>query len=129
MKPSEANRFHEAEKNLTKISHSDFSVDEDIDYLSEKKNLNNFLLSKNWDKLLETSTIHTELKNINFIFEETYKAFCRQIDAIELFAFIVDFYDLDYKKTFDKLLSKNRLILLETLESTFGHENILKTNF
>ena len=36
MKPAEASKFYDAERTNITLNHSDFSVEEDNDYLSEK---------------------------------------------------------------------------------------------
>lgn len=122
MKPLEANKFYETERQKPTISHLDLSVNEDNDYLSEKLDVNSFLLSKNWENLIHNQTITKEVKHLNYVFEEVFKQYSNKIDAVELFSIVVDFYDLDFTSTFKKLTKKNRSKLLVDLEKNFGHD-------
>lgn len=130
MKPLEALKYYEAEKPEIKVSHQDFYTEDNNDYITEKGDLTSFLLSKNWEDVLVAKTLLNELKTINFIFEECYKLFSGKMDSMEMFSLITDFYNLDYKTTYEKLLLKNRKILILDLEKISGtkilcNENIL----
>jgi hypothetical protein len=127
MKPLEANKFYESERKNIVVSHADFAIDDTIDYREEKIELNDFLSSKNWNEVLTAKTLFNELKTINFIFEECLSAFSNKIDSVELFSLIVDFYDLDYNQTFRKLVLKNRLILVNSLNKNLNI-NLLNIN-
>lgn len=122
MKPNEAGRFYDAERTNVTLNHSDFCVKEDNDYMSEKNEITEYLLFKNWDDIIKSKTIVHEIKAINHIFEEVHLKFQNKIDSIEIFSLITDFYNIDYSSTFSKLLAKNRKILILDLERNSGNK-------
>lgn len=129
MKPKEAANFYEAERTNISLSHSDFSIEEDNDYKTEKKEVIDYLLSKSWDELLDSKILVQELKTINFIFEDLCKHFAKQLDSVEIFSLMTDFYDIDYSSTFNKLIVANRKKLIIDLEKTSGQTIMQNSTF
>ena len=126
MKPAEASKFYDAERTNITLNHSDFSVEEDNDYLSEKKEIISYLLSKNWDDALKVKTLVQEIKTVNFIFEDMHKNFRNKIDSVEILSLMTDFYNIDYTATFEKLIMSNRQLLIMDLEKSSGKKIIMQ---
>lgn len=131
--PKESSKFHEAERQNQVLSHSDFAREEDFDYLEETDELNDHLLSKNWDKYFvkQKSGITTcDVTIVNKVFEECMKEFHRKMDSVQIFSIITSFYDIDPKYYFDKLVTKHRQKLVFDLEIRIGGptKSVTKTN-
>jgi hypothetical protein len=121
--PKEAQKFHEAERHSTVLSHSDFAKEQEFDYLTETEALNDFLLSKNWDSYFvkqKSGYVICDVVILNNIFLECLKNFSSCMDSVQIFHIITDFYNIDAKQVFDKLLKLHRERLVSDLEYRIG---------
>jgi hypothetical protein len=120
--PKEANNFYEAERHDTVLTHADFAREQEFDYISETEQLNEFLLSKNWDKYFKSQKsgyVICDVVIINRIFAECL-AYQLNMDSVQIFHVITDFYSIDPKQFYDKLLKRHRERLVVDLENRIG---------
>lgn len=128
--PKEARKFHEAERHSVVLSHEDFSFEQNFDYLQENEDLTDFLLSRNWDKYFteqKSGTVICDTGIANKIFDGCYKVFHRQMDTVQIFHIITDFYTLDATYFFNKLVQSYRKKLAADLEKRVGKLKSLTT--
>lgn len=121
--PKEAQKFHEAERHSTVLLHSDFAREQEFDYLTETDELNDFLLSKDWDKWFtkqKSGYTICDVEIINKIFQECLVKFCNDLDSVHIFHVVTDFYDIDPIQFFNKLLKLHRERLVTDLENRIG---------
>lgn len=127
--PKEANKFHETERHDQVLSHADFAREEDFDYLQENEDLNDFLLSRKWDKYFtkqKSGITICDVVIINKVFEECLKNFSKRMDTVQIFAIVTDFYDIDARYFFEKLVSQHRQHLVKDLEERIGKMKTIK---
>lgn len=118
-----SSNFYESETSDTQLSHLDFSIEEDIDYTTEIKEVYDYLLGQNWDLKVDESNnmiIGNDINLINKIFELVFTKYHNRIDSVELFNIITSFYNLDGAECFKKLIAKYRKILYYDLENRMG---------
>lgn len=132
MNNEQHSNFYDSEMSDFKLSHSDFSMEEDFDYVTETKEINTFLLSLNLDIKLDENRkciVDNDIKVLNNIFEKVITKFYPKVDGVEVFHIITDFYSLDPTETFKKLISKYRKICFNDLESRLGKvRNVVTIN-
>ena len=121
--PKEALFFHEAERHHVVLTHADFARDDNFEFLEESDDLNDFLLSKPWDKyfvVLKNGSTTCDVVIINKVFEECYLYFGKKMDTVQLFHIITAFYALDATVVFNKLVQLHRKRLVHDLELRIG---------
>lgn len=121
--PKEARKFHEAERHSLVLTHSDFAHEETFEYLEESEEFNNFLLEKTWDKYFITQKnliVVCDTVIANKVFDECYRHFGKKMDTVQIFHLITDFYNIDARRYFNKLLQLYRKRLARDLEERMG---------
>lgn len=117
------NNFYENSKcdSFRKLTELDFSVELDFDYIREIEEVNDFLLSKQYD-LHKNSKVNlsNEVVILNQIFDICFKKFSSKIDVVELFDVITKFYDLSEQICFSRLTRNNKTILLKGISNRIG---------
>lgn len=120
-------RFAESERHNIKLDHSDFAQEQNFDYLQETEDLNNFLLSKSWDNYFDKYTKNgpyakrrCETSIANQIFKTVLASFQFRMDTVQIFHIITEFYDIDAKWYFERLVQQYRKRLQNDLEHRIG---------
>jgi hypothetical protein len=120
------NRMYESDRHSVKLSHNDFASDADnqFEYRQENDDLNDFLLSKDWDRFFTQSGPYAQRKCetsiANNIFQSVLDKFQFRMDTVQIFHIITQFYDVDAKIYFEKLVQKYRKHLQKDLEHRIG---------
>ncbi|BBI90433.1 hypothetical protein HYO65_gp041 [Tenacibaculum phage PTm1] len=120
----ETHRFYESDRTSGTLSHQNFAREQQFEYLSEIDDLNNFLLSKNWDDFFTQSGPYAmrlcDTSIANKIFNVVFETFKYRMDTVQMFHIITDFYDIDSTWYFNKLVHNNRRKLQSDLEHRIG---------
>lgn len=115
------NRYYEADREVYKLSHSDFSNECDFDDMSSNENLVNFLLEKSeWEKLFirkKSGSVDIDISSANTIFFTCYKKFKDESDAVDIFSILTDFYGIRPDRFFWKLVRRCRMVLIRDLNA------------
>lgn len=122
-RPKEANNIYSKERLNVKVSHSDFSYEDNFDYIQETNELNDYLLSKNWDKYFKTQKngiVICDITIVNKIFDQCYAEFKSKMDSVQIFHIITDFYNISGAHMFNKLVQSHRMTLIQDLERRLG---------
>ena len=111
--------YYEAERKYETLSHSEFAKDAEFEYLDNSDDMVGYLLSKDYDKYFSIkrngqTTVDTSIANT--IFHECYSKFKHSSDAVVVFHIITDFYAIDSKHLFEKLVKKFRMLLIRDLK-------------
>lgn len=118
------NNFYESERHSTILSHDDFCKDADFEFLEQEDALIDFLLSRHdWDVRFVTNKSNlTKVDNrvANMVFEQCFEKFKHSMDTVQIFSAIVDFYALEPKYYYDKLVATHRTILIRDLQQRLG---------
>lgn len=114
-----SNAYYETERNLTQLSHSDFAKDADFETIDYSEDMTNYLLSKDYDKFFTVKrnnqvTVDTAIANT--IFYECFDRYRNVLDSVLIFHIITDFYNIDGKHLFEKLVKKSRMLLVRDLQ-------------
>lgn len=113
------NAYYESDRNLQQLTHADFAKDADFESIDYSEELTSYLLSKDYDKFFtvkRNNQVTADTSIINSIFYECFSLYKDKIDTVLIFHIITDFYDIDPKHMFEKLVRKIRMILIRDLK-------------
>lgn len=112
--------FYEAERTNIQLSHNDLSIDDNFDERNNSEKLIEHLLAKDYDKYFKVqrqNQVTVDTKIANAIFIDCYEFAKYEMDTVQIFDTITDFFKIDSKHYFDKLVQKFRLQLHKDLRN------------
>lgn len=122
-----ARSFYESERKNIVVTHDDFCVEQQFEYLKESENLTDYLLERSdWEAQFKNTRVGTMICHVqilNQIFDEIFKMFANKLDSVQVYHIITDFYNIDSTDTFHRLVHKHRERLKRDLIARIGEVN------
>lgn len=111
--------YYEADRDLTQLTHADFANDAEFEGIDYSEDMTDYLLSKDYDKFFTVKrnnqvTVDTTIANT--IFYECWNKYRTSIDSVLVFHILTDFYNIDGRHFFEKLVKKSRMLLIRDLQ-------------
>lgn len=116
--------YYESDRIAGTLTQSDFAKEESFSNLDHDENLVDYLIEKDeWDKLFITQKsgrVVCDASSANMIYRKVYNEFIDNMDSVQIFHQVTEFYNLEGKFFFDMLLKKHRDLLISDLEKRIG---------